>query len=253
MRRSFVPFFSKQYHTTCLLDATDSMRNLYQILNVMNRRDDLRKGDPTLPELPRLNKTIQNRICVHKRQKWRDLVETMDQKTDLTKLWRTIKGIDGRAKREAENEAITFNGISFSSSKQLATKFNQQFNTSKLGRHTSSRQTRVVMWETKRTPLEMVRTFTTDLVMKAIRSCRNSKASGPDKLSIFHLKHLGPRAIKYITTLFNLSATTCRIPAIWKSSLIIPIPKPSKDTSQGTSCRPISLICPAEKVLESLF
>ena len=141
-------------------------------------------------------------------------VETMNQKTDVTKLWRTIKGIDGRAKREAENEAITFNGISFSSSKQQATKFNQQFNTSKLGRHTSSRETRVVTRETKRKPLEMVRTFTTDLVMKAIKSCRNSKAFGPDKLSIFHLKHLGPRAIEYITALFNLSATTCRIPAI---------------------------------------
>ena len=51
----------------------------------------------------------------------------------------------------------------------------------------------------------------------------------------------------------NLSATTCRIPTIWKSSLIIPIPKPGKDTSQGTSYRPISLICPAAKVLESLF
>ena len=107
--------------------------------------------------------------------------------------------------------------------------------------------------ETKRKPLEMVRTFTTDLVMKAIQSCRNSKAFGPDKLSIFHLKHLRPRAIEYITTLFNLSVITCRIPAIWKSSLIIPIPKPGKDTSQGTSYRPISLICPAAKVLESLF
>ena len=48
-----------------------------------------------------------------------DFVETMDQKTDVSKLWRTIKGIDGRAKREAENEAITFNGISLSSSTQL--------------------------------------------------------------------------------------------------------------------------------------
>ena len=95
-----------------------------EILDVMNRRAYLRKRDPTSPELPRLNKAIQNRICVHKRKKWRDFVETMDQKTDVTKMWRTIKGIDGRAKREAENEAITFNGISFSSSKQLATKFN---------------------------------------------------------------------------------------------------------------------------------
>ena len=79
----------------------------------------------------------------------------MDQKTDLTKPWRNIKGIDGRAKREAENETITFNGISFSSSKQLATKFNQQFNTSKLGRHISSRETRVVTRETKKKPLEI--------------------------------------------------------------------------------------------------
>ena len=63
-------------------------------------------------------------------------------------LLRTIKGIYGRVKREAENEAVTFNGISFSSSKQLATKFNQQFNISKLGRHTSSRETRVVTRET---------------------------------------------------------------------------------------------------------
>ena len=52
-----------------------------EILNVMNRRDDLRKRDPTSPELPRMNKTIQNHICVHKRQIWRDFVETMDQKT----------------------------------------------------------------------------------------------------------------------------------------------------------------------------
>ena len=73
---------------------------------MMNRRDDLHNRDPTSPELPRLNKDIQNRFCVHKRKKWRDFVETMDQKTDLNKLWRTIRGIDGRAKREAENEAL---------------------------------------------------------------------------------------------------------------------------------------------------
>ena len=208
----------------------------------MTRRDDLRKRDSTSPELPRLNYDIQNRIYAHKRQNWRDFVETLDQKIDVTKLWRTIEGIYGRAKREAENEAITFNGISCSSSKQLPTKFNQQFNTSKLGRHTSSSETRLVTRETKRKSLEMTHTF---------KSCRNSKAFGPDKLSIIHLKNLGPRAIEYITALFNLSVTTCQIPAIWKSSLIIPIPKPGKDTSIGTSYRPISLLCPAAKVLES--
>ena len=35
--------------------------------------------------------------------------------------------------------------------------------------------------------------------------------------------------------------------------LIIPIPKPGKDTSVGTSYQPISLLCPAAKVLESMI
>ena len=83
------------------------------------QQQHLRKRDPTSPELPKLNKDIHNRMCAEMK-KLRDFVETMDQKTDMTKLWRTIKGIGGRAKREAENEAITCNGISFSSSKQLA-------------------------------------------------------------------------------------------------------------------------------------
>ena len=112
-------------------------------------------------------------------------------------------------KRTAENEAITFNGISFSSSKQLAAKFYKQLNTSKLGRHSSSRETRLETRETKRKQLEMAETFTAGIVTRAI------------KLSIFHLKNLGARAIEYITALFNLPVTNCQIPAIWKSLLII--------------------------------
>ena len=98
----------------------------------------------------------------------------MDQKTDLTKLWRTIKGI----------VAYAYNAL---------------------------------RWQC------IVRT------------------------------HLGPLAIEYITTLFNLSVTTCQIPAIWKYSLTIPIPKHSKNTSHGPSYRPISLLCSAVKVMEALL
>ena len=46
---------------------------------------------------------------------------------------------------------------------------------------------------------------------REIKSCRNSKVFGPDKLSIFHLNHLGPKAIEYITALFILSVTTYSI------------------------------------------
>ena len=61
---------------------------------------------------------------------------------------------------------------------------------------------RLVTRENKRKLIEMAETFTADIVTRAFKRCRNSKAFGPD---IFHLKNLGPRAIEYITALFNLS------------------------------------------------
>ena len=128
---------------------------------------------------------------------------------------------------------------------------NRQFTTSKLGSHTFSRETRLVSREIKRKSLTSAVTFTTDLVTEGIRSCSNTRAFGPDKLSIFHLKHLGYRGIKYLTALFNDSVTSCRIPSIWKSSIVIP--KPDKDSSLGISYRPISLLCPAAKVMEALL
>ena len=89
-------------------------------------------------------------------------METLDHKTDPIKLWRTIKAIDGRPTPKAENEAIKFDGSQVTSPKQIANYFNRQFTTSKLGRHTSSRNTRLVSRKIKRKSLTSAVTFTTD-------------------------------------------------------------------------------------------
>ena len=178
----------------------------------MRARVDLRSRDPTSPALPEMNDEITRTTNEHKRQKWRQFVETLDHKTDPTKLWRTIKAIYGRSTPKTENEAITFEGSQVTSPKQIANYFNRQFTTSKLGRHTSSRDTRLVSREIKRKSLTSAVTFTPDQVTKGISSCSNT--FGLDKLSIFHQKHLGSRGIKYLTALFSDSVTSCRIPSI---------------------------------------
>ena len=174
--------------------------------------------DLSSPVLPEMNDEITRTTNEHKRQRWRQFVETLDHKTDPTKLWRTITAIYGRSTPKAEYEAITFDSPQVTSRKQIANYFNRQFTTSKLGRHTSSRDTRLVHREIKRKSLTSVMTFTTDQVTKGISRCSNTRAFGPDKLSIFYLKHLGSRGIEYLTALFNDSVTSCRIPSIWKSS-----------------------------------
>ena len=76
-----------------------------EILDVMIRRDDLRKRDPTSPELPRLNYDIQNRIY---------------QKTYVTNGGELLKELMAE-KNVRPNESITFNGSAFSSSKPGST------------------------------------------------------------------------------------------------------------------------------------
>ena len=46
---------------------------------------------------------------------------------------------------------------------------------------------------------------------------------------------------------------TSIIPDIWKSSVIIPLLKPGKNPQESNSYRPVSLLCPAIKILERLI
>ena len=101
--------------------------------------------------------------------------------------------------------------------------------------------------------LDEAKSFTIDQVTSAIKRCMSSRAYSPDSLSIFHLKNLGPLATEHLTALYNDSLKSCRLPSIWKTSLVIPIPKPGKNSSQNTSYRPISLLYPAANVLEALI
>ena len=72
-----------------------------EILEKMRARDDLRSRDTTSPALPEMDDEITIITNEHKRQTWRQFVETLDHKTDPTKLWRNIKAIDGKSTTKA--------------------------------------------------------------------------------------------------------------------------------------------------------
>ena len=55
-----------------------------EILEKMRARDDLRSRDSTSPALAEMNDEITRITNKHKRQKWKQFVETLDHKTDPT-------------------------------------------------------------------------------------------------------------------------------------------------------------------------
>ena len=82
-----------------------------------------------------------------------------------------------------------------------------------------------------------------------ISSLDVNKASGLDKISARMLKGTAPLITPMITALFNMSLSTGIFPNSWKSSLIVPIPKPG-DSSNPGNYRPISLLPIVSKLLE---
>ncbi len=218
--------------------------------NLIKQRDALRASNPTSTQITDINNTIFSIIAEYKRSKWHSFLDTFNHKLDPSKLWRTIKSLENKT-TPSPNSAITCNGHQLTEPKQLANHFNKQFTS--IRPHASDKETRNLTRKTKKLLLADPLQFTPAEVASAIKRANNSKAFGPDNLTIFHLKHLGQAGLNYLTSLFNLSIASCKIPSIWKTSTIIPLPKPGKDLLLSDSYRPISLLCPAIKVLESLL
>ena len=70
----------------------------------------------------------------------------------------------------------------------------------------------------------------------------SSTASGPDSNSSRMLKSTCISIVTPFTHLFNLSLSQGHVPADWKTSFIVPIPKCSSNLDNPSNYRPISLL-----------
>lgn len=84
------------------------------------------------------------------------------------------------------------------------------------------------------------------------KAIANAKQTSPGKDGVCHnmLAHMSDRALGVVLKLFNKIWDTGKIPAKWKESVIIPIPKPGKDPSNPSNYRPIALTSQLGKTME---
>ena len=218
--------------------------------DLIKQRDNLRADTPDSPQIRDLNRDIEAAIREHKRKKWRDNISKLGSKTDSGKLFKLIKQLNGQPPTK-DNEAIKFKGKYVTSARDLANSFNVQYTS--IVRHISNKESRIITRTATRFSLASPLVFSPDQTRKAIKSAKASKAIGPDGMSNIHLKHLGDSAINYLTSIFNRSMADGEIPQRWKNSIVVPLLKPGKTPDESSSYRPVSLLCPAIKILEKLF
>ncbi len=88
-------------------------------------------------------------------------------------------------------------------------------------------------------------------VYLSFQKLKQGKASGPDSLSPKILKLCSRQLSSIFCFIFNASIKQCRIPSLWKTSKIIPVPK-SPSISQMNDLRPVALTSVAMKCLEKI-
>ena len=214
----------------------------------INTRNNIRKHNPLDPNLAQLNKEITSDKQHHKTALWKSHLDgNWDHRENTHTLWKTLKNLSNKNMHTNKNHTISFNNKPSVTSTQIANSFNKQFTNTVP--HTSNKTNRKIDKQVHKLP-KTTFILTTSEISAAIRNSKNNNSTGPDGISIRHLKHIGPLGLTYLTNSFNLALNTNTIPHMWKLANIIPIPKPDKDHNTGTSFRPISLLSVISKTLE---
>ena len=88
-------------------------------------------------------------------------------------------------------------------------------------------------------------------VHKLFRRQNPRKSAGPDSVSPSTLKHCADQLSPVFTDIFNTSLETCHVPACFKASTIIPVPKKLRTTGLN-DYRPVALTSVVMKSFERL-
>ena len=110
-----------------------------------------------------------------------------------------------------KNNTITFKYKTFTSPTQITNAFNIQF-TNRV-KHKTHKTNRHIDRKTLKLQTTNI-TLTTTQVQAEIKQCKNTYSTGPDKVNIWHLKHIGPLGLEY--------SHVQHIPHTWKQANIIP-------------------------------
>ncbi|KAI4882171.1 hypothetical protein NFI96_021733, partial [Prochilodus magdalenae] len=98
----------------------------------------------------------------------------------------------------------------------------------------------------------LLHTFTTDQVRGELRRLHTRKAAGPDRVCPRLLKSCAAELGAPLQHIFNLSLRLGRVPTLWKTSCLVPVPKKARQSNLN-DFRPVALTSHVMKTLERLL
>lgn len=97
------------------------------------------------------------------------------------------------------------------------------------------------------------RPFDEDEMNIAIETMKLRKSAGLDNIFVEQIRNFGPKAKRWLLTLYNEIRNRKNILKIWRKTKIIALLKPGKDKDDPKNYFPISLLCHTYKLFERML
>ena len=221
------------------------------------RQFNLRPTQDNLSKFKIARTKARRTIKQSKRASWRQYVSRLNSRSSVKKTWDMIRKISGKnsslnvghlnvgddvvtCKTDiADALADTFVEKSSSSTYSAAfQKFQSTKEKTKLNFKSNNNE-------------HYNKDFTMKELKKALKKCHDT-AVGCDDVHYQFLKHLPFRSLDSLLRIFNQIWHTGILPDSWKEAIVIPIPKPSKDSTNPANYRPIALTSCICKTMERM-
>ena len=183
---------------------------------------------------------LLDKMTEEKRKIWEEVITSTNMTHNSRKAWKTINKLSNDPTSSNPPCLVTANQVAH----QLLVN----------GRGTMpSKPKRPVLPSATEGDTSKAYPFSEGEYNKGVAALKNNKAAGRDDILVEQLKHLGPKAHKWLLTMLNICFMENKIPTIWRQSKIIAILKPGKDSSIPKNYRPISLLCHTYKLYERMI
>ena len=215
---------------------------------------------------PTMNNLNQFRICRakarltiknNKKRSWRNFVSGLTARTPIKKAWDMVRKISGKDTVRTINH-LQVNDLKITDTKSIANTLAEAFQKSssttnyspefQIYKHTIEKQ----KLDFGSPSIESYNIpFTLHELQHALDQSRDS-AVGPDDIHYRLLKELPNISMKALLKVFNHIWSSGRFPNPWREAIIVPIPKPGKDTNNPSNYRPIALTSCMCKTMERM-
>ena len=199
-------------------------------------------------------KKLKDTVVESKRASWRSFAGTLEARTPTTKVWNTLRAMDGRRKSRLPNQPIRQDSKTFitdRSKAEGAVRVYAQVSKVHIPRTDEKDAYMAYRGGLKTEDEDMDKPFTR-LDLNTVLGKTKASAPGLDGLHPLMLINLPEEGKDRLLHLINRSWTEGRVPSSWKLACIIPILKKDKPVDEIKSFRPVSLLPSIFKAMESL-